>query len=289
MKQLRLAKISTLEGANAFLEKEYWPEWNARFARPVADFPNHHRALTPQLDLAAILCHVEQRVIGNDYTFSFAGRRYQIARAEVQAGMRRQRLRVELRLDGELRARYQGRYLEIGECGARAIAASRPGQTGSQRSQRGRQEFLDAGVLRSPQPAAVEVDRSLRREGQCGNAGQSARRIFAFVSPKPPLGKFHQKQNASHTGKPSGRAGPVSPGCSIAGGLAPTASGANSVASALGNRTRRDPGAAVRTYHGVPKSTLKTGTFYLAGKRNFLLGSDTSFLTRVPRTGKPHK
>jgi hypothetical protein len=122
VKHLRLAKVSTLEGANAFLESEYWPEWNAHFARPVADFPNQHRALTPQLDLAAILCHMEERVIGNDYTFSFAGRRYQIARAEAQAGMRRQRVRVELRLDGELKARYQGRYLQISECGVRAAA-----------------------------------------------------------------------------------------------------------------------------------------------------------------------
>src|ERR1039457_3726986 len=122
VKHLRLAKVATLEGANAFLEKEYWPEWNAHFARPIADFPNQHRALTPQLDLAAILCHVEERVIGNDHTFSFAGRRYQIERAAVQAGMRRQRLRVELRLDGELKARYQGRYVEIGECGMPVIA-----------------------------------------------------------------------------------------------------------------------------------------------------------------------
>jgi hypothetical protein len=66
---------------------------------------------------------VEERVIGNDYTFSFAGHRYQIAHAAVQAGMRRQRLCVELRLDGELKARYQGRYVEIGECGVRALAA----------------------------------------------------------------------------------------------------------------------------------------------------------------------
>jgi len=122
VKHLRLAKVSTLKGANAFLEKEYWPEWNAHFARPVVDFPNQHRGLTPQLDLAAILCHVEERVIGNDYTFSFAGRRYQIGRAEAQAGMRRQRLRVELRLDGELKVRYQGRYLTIGECDRRSIA-----------------------------------------------------------------------------------------------------------------------------------------------------------------------
>jgi len=124
VKQLRLAKISTLAGANAFLENEYWPEWNAHFALPVADFPNQHRALTPQLDLAAILSHVEERVIGNDYTFGFAGRRYQILRSQVQAGMRRQRLRVELRLDGELKARYQGQYVEIGECGARPAAAT---------------------------------------------------------------------------------------------------------------------------------------------------------------------
>jgi transposase len=117
VKQLRLAKVVTLEAANAFLEQEYWPEWNVRFARPVEDFPNQHRPLTERLELAAILCHVEQRVIGNDYTFSFAGHRYQIARQEVQAGMRHQQMRVELRLDGELKARYQGRYLNITECG----------------------------------------------------------------------------------------------------------------------------------------------------------------------------
>jgi len=50
--------------------------------------------------------------------------------------------------------------------------------------------------------------------------------------------------------------------------------GANPVASALGDRTRRDPDAAMRTYHVGLKQTLKTGTFYLAGNRNFLFGSD---------------
>ena len=119
VKHLRLAKVRTLEAANAFLEQEYWPEWNERFARPLADFPNQHRALTPQLDLAATLCHVEERVIANDYTFSFASRHFQIAREQVQAGMRRQRLRVEIHLDGELYARYQGRYLNLARCGPR--------------------------------------------------------------------------------------------------------------------------------------------------------------------------
>jgi hypothetical protein len=119
VKQLRLAKVCSLEAANAFLEKEYWPEWNECFARPVKDYPDQHRPVSEAQDLAAILCHAEDRVIANDYTFSFAGQRHQIRREQVQAGMRRQRLRVELRLDGELKARYQGRYLLIDECGPR--------------------------------------------------------------------------------------------------------------------------------------------------------------------------
>jgi hypothetical protein len=123
IKLLRLAKISTLESANVFLETEYRPEWNARFARPVSEFPNQHRPLSEQLDLSAILCHVEQRVIGNDYTFSFAGQRYQIAREDIQAGMRHQRLRLELRLNGDLQARYQGRPLRIWECAVRTVTA----------------------------------------------------------------------------------------------------------------------------------------------------------------------
>ena len=154
VKQLRLARITTLEGANAFLESEYWPEWNARFARPVEEFPNHHRPLNEHLDLAAILCHVEERVIGNDYTFSFAGRHFRILRTVVEAGMRRQRLRIELRLDGELKARYQGRYLEIGECDARAVpAAPKPAKPVRKDHNAGGRSHWMQGFFNRPSPA----------------------------------------------------------------------------------------------------------------------------------------
>ena len=135
VKQLRLAKVCTLEAAKLFLEKEYWPEWNEAFARPVKDYPSLHRPLTETLDLAAILCHAEERVIGNDYTFSFAGQRYQIQREHVQAGMRRQHVRVELRLDGELQARFQGRYLSIQEC-SYAVSVSTPSPAASRKPPR---------------------------------------------------------------------------------------------------------------------------------------------------------
>ena len=112
--------------ANEFLENEYWPEWNEKFTKPPKAPEDMHRPLPTGLDLAAALSHVEQRVITNDYTFAFAGKRYQIASAQVKPGMKRQSLRVELRLNGDLKARHQGQYLEINECGSTSSPAAKP-------------------------------------------------------------------------------------------------------------------------------------------------------------------
>jgi transposase len=116
IKYLRLAKVTTMKEANEFLEKEYWPEWNERFARPLTGIVDLHRPLTAPQDLAASLSHVEHHVIDNGFTFRFVGRHYRIVRKDVKAGMRRQRLRIELRLSGEIKARYEGQYVEIAEC-----------------------------------------------------------------------------------------------------------------------------------------------------------------------------
>ena len=122
VKHLRLARVKTLRDANKFLEEEYWPEWNERFARPLKGVTDMHRALTPQIDLASALSHVEHRVISNDYTFTFAGRRYQLARQQVKAGMRGKSLRIELPLSGVLCARFEGQYVEVSECGVQVPA-----------------------------------------------------------------------------------------------------------------------------------------------------------------------
>jgi hypothetical protein len=129
IKCLRLAKVTTMKAANDFLEKEYWPDWNERFARPLTGIVDLHRPLTAQQDLAAALSHVEHHVIDNGFTFRFAGRRYRILRKDVKAGMRRQQLRVELRLSGQIQARYEGQYVEIAECDNDAPAVnSKPSQ-----------------------------------------------------------------------------------------------------------------------------------------------------------------
>ncbi len=61
--------------------------------------------------------------------------------------------------------------------------------------------------------------------------------------------------------------------------------GANPVASALGNPARRDPGEVMRTYHQGQRPTPKTGTFYLAGNRNFLFWSDKHESLRIKNKG----
>jgi hypothetical protein len=116
IKELRLAKVKTMEAANAFLEKEYWPEWNTKFTRPARGEEDLHRPLADGFELGSALSHVEDRIITNNYTFPYYNKHYQITRDDVQPGMKRQSIRVELWLNGELKARYQGRYVGIREC-----------------------------------------------------------------------------------------------------------------------------------------------------------------------------
>lgn len=158
VKHLRLAKVKTLQDANKYLETEYWPEWNERFALPLKGVVDMHRALTPQIDLASALSHVEQRVISNDFTFSFAGRRYQIARTDVKAGMRGSSVRIELHLDGVLRARYEGAYAEVSECGVKAPTAAKPAGKPARKDHNrgGKSDWMD-GFFERPGPALWQV------------------------------------------------------------------------------------------------------------------------------------
>jgi hypothetical protein len=115
VKHLRLAKANRLEQANQELEK-FLVEWNQRFTVTAANATDAHRPLDENHNLDAMLSHVEQRRISNDLTVQFQGKRYQIEKSQGQAGMRGERARLELRLDGSVALQYQGRYLRIQRC-----------------------------------------------------------------------------------------------------------------------------------------------------------------------------
>jgi len=116
VKGLRLAGASMLEEANAYLAGEYLPLWNERFTVAATSPQDAHRPLRAEHALAAILSHVEERVVSSDYTIRYQGKVYQIARHEVRPGLRAGRVRVEQRLDGSLAVRFRQHYLAVAEC-----------------------------------------------------------------------------------------------------------------------------------------------------------------------------
>jgi transposase len=116
VKGLRKAGAGTLEEAQKYLDRVYLPLWNRRFTVPPANPTDAHRPLGPQHDLAAILSHVESRVVADDYTLRFEAVRYQIAQPQVRPGLRGARVRLEKRLDGKMKIRFRERYLAVSRC-----------------------------------------------------------------------------------------------------------------------------------------------------------------------------
>jgi hypothetical protein len=124
VKELRLAKVKTIERANDLLERLV-PEHNRRFARPARQPVDQHRPLGPTHRLEAILSVQAERVVSNDYVVRFENRCYQLLKP-VYPGERGGRVVLERRLDGTLAIRYAGRYLSY-----RELTAGQPGGPGT--------------------------------------------------------------------------------------------------------------------------------------------------------------
>lgn len=116
VKGMRVAGVGTIEAANAYLEEEFLPWWNETLTVLPASAEDAHRPLGKEHNLAAILSHVEQRQVTNDYTIRWEGKFYQIDRRDVRAGMRKAWVRVEQRLDGSLAVRFEDQYVGVRRC-----------------------------------------------------------------------------------------------------------------------------------------------------------------------------
>ncbi|HYP07021.1 MAG TPA: hypothetical protein VER03_12390 [Bryobacteraceae bacterium] len=113
VKHLRIAGVCTTADANAYLEAEFLPDWQQRFAVAAVNETDAHPPVTELHDLAASFSHMETRRVTNDYTIQFQGKRYQIAASSITARMKGQNVRVELRLTGDIAVRLKGQYLGI--------------------------------------------------------------------------------------------------------------------------------------------------------------------------------
>src|SRR5215472_2890906 len=100
VKGLRVAKASSLEEANRYLEQEYLPEWEQRFTVQPRNPRNAHRRLDREHRLEEILSVRAARKVAPDHTVSWHGVRWGVPREEVCAGLRGAAVEIERRLDG---------------------------------------------------------------------------------------------------------------------------------------------------------------------------------------------
>lgn len=108
MKELRLAGICDIAAGNAFLPG-FIERFNARFAIVPARPDDRHRPLnvTPER-LRVILCHREQRYVGQQLTLSYERKRIMLTPNETTAGLAGQYVDTYAFADGGLEVRWKG-------------------------------------------------------------------------------------------------------------------------------------------------------------------------------------
>ncbi len=99
IKELALAKITTIDAANAYLRDIYIPAHNGRFAIEAEQKGSAFVAI-PGVDLGEILCVQEDRHVGNDNCVTFNRLKLQIPASPLRAHFVKARVKVRHYHDG---------------------------------------------------------------------------------------------------------------------------------------------------------------------------------------------
>lgn len=116
--ELRVAGITDIPAANRYLRQRFIPRYNQTFARPPRD-PASAFVPLGHVPLHHILCHEEERVVGQDNTLSLKTVRLQLRRQPGRRTCARLRVLVRRHLDGRYSVwhgpRCLGRYAATGK------------------------------------------------------------------------------------------------------------------------------------------------------------------------------
>jgi transposase len=112
VKELRLKKIKTIEGANEVLKNGFIDKLNKKFEKSARNKQSAHRPLN-NLDLNQILCWEYERQVRNDWTFSFMSDCYQIEKSSGHIVRPKTKILVRRHLDGSISAWYKDIELSL--------------------------------------------------------------------------------------------------------------------------------------------------------------------------------
>lgn len=108
VKELRLAGISDMETANAFLPA-FMKRFNAKFAKSAYRSDNLHRAMNVEPDrLQDVLCWRDERYVGNQLSFSYDRRRIILDANDIAKGLPGKYIDTYEFADGQLEFRWKG-------------------------------------------------------------------------------------------------------------------------------------------------------------------------------------
>ena len=132
--ELRLAGITTVEGANAFLREGYIAEFNDKFSVPAAEKGTAFRR-TGRADLNWIFSVQTERVVDKDNTVAIRERLWQIDKTRFRNTLAGSTVTIHEHLDETVSIRYGphvvGRYSRTGEKLTDAKPKERRGKGGS--------------------------------------------------------------------------------------------------------------------------------------------------------------
>src|SRR6202047_5128086 len=118
IKKLRRKKIDSYEAANQYLEKEYLPEHNRRFARPAAKPEDYHGRKPTARELRQIFRLETERTISNDWVIRHNGRNLQLQPGQRRYGPTQSKALVCEWEVGAMQANYRGErvaFIELQE------------------------------------------------------------------------------------------------------------------------------------------------------------------------------
>src|ERR1700737_3185319 len=115
IKKLRRKKIDSYEAANQYLEKEYLPEHNRRFARPAARTEDYHGRKPTARELRQIFRLETERSISNDWVIRHNGRNLQLQPGQRRNGPTQSKALVCEWEDGAMQVYYRGKRVAFTE------------------------------------------------------------------------------------------------------------------------------------------------------------------------------
>jgi hypothetical protein len=118
IKKMRRKGIGSYEAANAYLEKEYLPEHNRRFAYPAASPEDYHGRKPTARELREIFRLETERAISNDWVIRHNGRSLQLQPGQRRYGPTQSKALVCEWEDGTMQVYYRGErvaFIELKE------------------------------------------------------------------------------------------------------------------------------------------------------------------------------